>query len=331
MRENTRKKSPETNGLAAFDHYAALQPDILSFQSKQIEPKARVRNQMKKTAILRFLYISLAFFGCFLANENGLLYFSNHQLANLRMQLAPRPATGQIVLVEIDNKSLTAIGHWPWKRSIYADIIRKSFAEGASEIAFDIDFSSHSSPKEDAAFETALIEANGPVTLAIFQQRSSSNTETSSWQSNRPIEQLETNAWAATVNVLADSDGMVRHLPYAQLVDGEAISSVASMLGGRMMVVPKSFVVDYGIKADSIPVYSIIDLLSGRLPADALKNKKVLVGAGAAELRDNLAVPVMASSVDPNCKSSQPKQSRSDVTWLLLKMAGSILPHCRYC
>ena len=246
---------------------------------------------MKNIALNRLLVTIAIFLGTMLANENGVFYFLNHKIAELHMTLKSRPSSGQIALLEIDNKSLQAIGLWPWKRSIYGDIVRKSFEAGAQELAFDIDFSASSSAEEDAAFQKALEEAEGPVALAIFQQRSDSSSE-ATVQTNRPIEQLEMNAWMATVNVLADSDGMIRHFPTAQVIEGEAISSLAGILGGAQEVVPGTFMLDYGIDPDTIPTYSVIDLLEGKLPKNALKNKKILLGAGAAELRDTMAVPV---------------------------------------
>lgn len=246
---------------------------------------------MKHIALNRLLVAITIFLGTILANENGVFYFLNHKIAELHMALKSRPVSGQIALLEIDNKSLEAIGLWPWKRSIYGDIVRKSFEAGAQELAFDIDFSASSSPEEDAAFQKALEEAEGPVALAIFQQRSNSSNN-ATLQTNRPIKQLEMNAWMATVNVLADSDGMIRHFPMAQIIDGEAISSLAGILGGAQEILAGTFIVDYGINPATIPTYSVIDLLEGRLPSDALKGKKILLGAGAAELRDTMAVPV---------------------------------------
>lgn len=249
-----------------------------------------IATAMKYISLDRLAVIFAIFIGLAVADWQGSFYFLDHRLAEFRMQAKSQPASGKIVLLEIDSKSLNEIGLWPWKRSIYGDIVKKAFEAGAEELAFDIDFSANSSPAEDAAFEQALEASEGPVTLAIFQQRSNAQAD-AAIQTNRPIEQLEMNAWMATVNVLADSDGIIRHFPYAQTIDGEAVSSLAGVLGGEQDVIPHTFIVDYGIDADAIPVYSVVDLLQGRLPQGALQNRKILVGAGAAELRDTMAVP----------------------------------------
>ena len=247
---------------------------------------------MKKVIVSRILVFVSLFVGCLLAANSGALYYLDHSIAETRMKMVKKPTTGQIILLEIDNKSLTAIGRWPWKRSIYGRIVEQSFVHGAEEIAFDIDFSASSSEQEDKIFQRALELAEGPVTLAVFQQHDSANRDTATLQTNRPIQRLEDNAWLATVNMLADNDGVIRHFPFAQEINGEAFPSLTSILGGVQDIIPSTFLVDYAIDPNTIPTYSVIDLLDGTLPSAALQGKKILVGAGAAELRDTLTVPV---------------------------------------
>ncbi|WP_172891452.1 EAL domain-containing protein [Cohaesibacter sp. ES.047] len=243
--------------------------------------------------------ILAVFLSCAIASDNGLFYYLDHFLAEKRMLLDKKPASGRIALLEIDNKSLTEIGTWPWKRSVYGEIIEKTFAAGAEELAFDIDFSASSSPEEDKAFGQALINAEGPVTLAMFQQHNTADMSSAEVKTNRPIAALEENAWLATVNILADADGVVRNFPFAQEVDGAAYPSLSSLLGGVNSIVPGTFIVDYGMDPDTIPTFSVIDLLKGQLPQGALDQRKVLVGAGAVELRDMMTVPALGMISGP--------------------------------
>jgi adenylate cyclase len=65
----------------------------------------------------------------------SLLAFDFYQRA------APRQATDlPIRIVDIDEKSLRAIGQWPWPRTVIAELVRKLGADGAAVIAFDIVF-----------------------------------------------------------------------------------------------------------------------------------------------------------------------------------------------
>ena len=80
-------------------------------------------------------------------------------LLDLRFHYFPRQASGDVVLVAIDSPSIEAIGVWPWPRRIHADLLDKLEGAGASDIAFDIDFSTASSPQSDEALIAALKKA----------------------------------------------------------------------------------------------------------------------------------------------------------------------------
>src|SRR6202035_5284725 len=92
-------------------------------------------------------------------------------LFDLRFHYFPRQASGDVVLVAIDSPSIEAIGVWPWPRRIHADLLDKLESVGASDIAFDIDFSTASSPQSDEALVAALEKAGGSVVLPSFKQR----------------------------------------------------------------------------------------------------------------------------------------------------------------
>ncbi len=247
---------------------------------------------MKRVSLFRIATLLVVFLCCALAHESGWFVRLDNGIGEQRMAMQTRQASGRIALLEIDNKSLTSIGVWPWNRSIYADIIRKSFDAGAEELAFDIDFSSKSISEEDQAFAEALNGAAGPVTLAVFQQFATARMEADALRFNRPVEALANSAWLATVNVIADPDGFVRSFPLGQYINGELFPSLTSTLGGQQQIEAASQLINFNIDPASIPTYSVIDLLDGTIAPDALKGRKVLVGAGAAELRDTMAVPV---------------------------------------
>ena len=61
------------------------------------------------------------------------LYDLHFKLRGTQPQTAER-----IVIAAIDEKSLAALGRWPWPRSLMADLIRKLSADGAKVIAVDI-------------------------------------------------------------------------------------------------------------------------------------------------------------------------------------------------
>lgn len=78
----------------------------------------------------------------------GLSEEISHKLTELRFQLFPHQATGKVVLVAIDAKSIQETSKWPWPRSLHAKLIKKLTDAGATDIAFDIDFSARTTTKK---------------------------------------------------------------------------------------------------------------------------------------------------------------------------------------
>lgn len=217
-----------------------------------------------------------------------------NQLTEYRFQAAKRTASGDIVFLAIDKVSLEHVGRWPWPRRVHGQIINTLVESGASEIALDIDFDSASNPEDDEFLRQALERAGGAVVLAAFRQSESVEKPANKVAYNLPIEQFLQNAWPASVNVIADRDGLVRRFPYGQEIAGNFVPSLPSILSGHTGSDDDTVVIDYSIDPKTIPTYSVRSLLKNEIPVSALKNKKILVGAHAVELRDTLAVPVHA-------------------------------------
>ncbi|KLK91125.1 hypothetical protein AA309_21990 [Microvirga vignae] len=225
-----------------------------------------------------------------LLHNGGVLKPLKDGLTELRFAAAHRDPTGGIVLVEIDAKSIAEIGEWPWPRRIHADLIRSIDRLESSEIAFDIDFSARSNEADDGALEAALRSAKSSVILATFTQPGSSDIQDGRTIASQPLVRFRDHAWLATVNIELDPDGHVRRYPYGAMIDGKLLPSLATLYGG---VSPNtgSFIIDFSISASEIDRISVIDLLQGRIEAQRLRGKKVIVGAGAIELRDVFQVP----------------------------------------
>jgi adenylate cyclase len=53
----------------------------------------------------------------------------------------PRPSTsGRVAIVDIDERSIKAVGQWPWRRDVIAGLVARLRTLGASVVAFDVVF-----------------------------------------------------------------------------------------------------------------------------------------------------------------------------------------------
>lgn len=225
------------------------------------------------------------------AGLTGVFTSANEWLNVQRFSLFPRAASGDVVVVQIDAKSLNAVGVWPWPRSIHARLIDLLTRAGVGEIAFDVDFSHPSVAAHDAALAAALERAGGGVILPAFRQKESAGSDTSPLMLSVPIPDLYRHSWPGLVNVIPDADGIVREVELFAKIDGEIMPSMVQLLAGTNSG-PRRALVDFAIDPETIPRVSYSDLLEGKVDPASLRNKKLIVGGTAIELGDHLTIPV---------------------------------------
>jgi diguanylate cyclase (GGDEF)-like protein/PAS domain S-box-containing protein len=227
-----------------------------------------------------------------LAIATGAQGFVQKSLEDIRFRLFARQATGDVVVVTIDARSIAAIGAWPWSRQLHATAARNLHKAGAKNIAFDVDFSALSNSAADAAFSDALREAGGSVILPFFSQAAGHDARKGDVVTNRPIDSLAAHSWPAVVNVHAAEDGSVRSYGYGETITGEFVPSMAALLAGAYEPKQTPFLIDYSINGGSIPSISYNDILHAVPAALAqVRNKSVLIGGTAIELGDRFVVP----------------------------------------
>lgn len=202
-----------------------------------------------------------------------------------RAQVLQREATGSVVVVELDTRSLRAIGEWPWPREIFARAVDNLRQAGAKMVAFDVDFSARSTPGDDEALRRAFAGYQGSVVLPSFVQRNGV-------EENSPLASLSADSLIASVNVPIDSDGRARRYNRGFERDGEYRASMASLLAGEPYGATGQFLIDYGVRARDIERLGFIDVLNGAFAAADLRDKTVLIGATALELGDEFSTPV---------------------------------------
>jgi EAL domain-containing protein (putative c-di-GMP-specific phosphodiesterase class I)/CHASE2 domain-containing sensor protein len=216
---------------------------------------------------------------------NGL----DQSLRNMRDSLRSHSASGEVHIIEIDGRSLAELNRWPWPRSIHAAAIDRLHEAGVRSIAFDVDFSARSEPGEDAALARALARAGGNVILPTLRQPAGAGS-TAEIESV-PIKMFADRSFLAAVNVRPDRDGHVRAMPLGIETHGTPRPSLATMIAERGAEIGREFGIDYSIEPNSIPRHSMVDLIRGKVPASALRGKRVVIGATAVEIWDRYAVP----------------------------------------
>ncbi|MDF2798218.1 MAG: hypothetical protein K0R85_962 [Devosia sp.] len=209
-------------------------------------------------------------------------------LRDVRLALNAVPASGSTVVVDIDSESLAGIGVWPWPRSLYAQVLDRLVEAGAAEVAFDIDFSSASTPAEDGQLAAALERAGGYAYLAAFQQLSGAEGDLAL---SMPIAPFLAQATPVLVNVFLDPLGQAKSFLSRTVTDRGEVRALPVELVPGAPALPRSVNIDFSIDARTIPRIPFADVLAGRTDPAGLRDKQVIIGASAIELRDLFSIP----------------------------------------
>ncbi|NOT28047.1 MAG: CHASE2 domain-containing protein [Acidobacteria bacterium] len=174
----------------------------------------------------------------------------------LARRATPRPPTGRVVIVDVDERSLTSVGQWPWRRDVIGRLIANLRALDASVIALDIIFAeadrfSDRSIDPDAVLATSI--AGGRVVLgygltfdgaqraaagcvqhpwgvSVFEPAQAGTEqpffEATSAVCNLPQLTAATNV-SGFLNAAPDSDGILRRVPLLATFEGRVYPSLA--------------------------------------------------------------------------------------------------------
>jgi diguanylate cyclase (GGDEF)-like protein/PAS domain S-box-containing protein len=220
----------------------------------------------------------------------GALDFVERHLHDFRSGLLSRTASGEIVLVTIDRQSLLRLPGWPWPREYHATVIERLIDAGVTKVAVAIDFSTPSDVQNDRRLATALARA-GPdrVALPVFRQTGDDADEVQ--HVVEPIPLFRQHSALASADVWPDQDGLVRRFDAHQNVAGASIPTLPGWLLSEREKQAKGNHIDFSIEPSTIPVISFVDVLEGTFDPTRAAGKRVLIGATAVELGDEVSVP----------------------------------------
>ena len=205
----------------------------------------------------------------------------------MRARMLPTKPSGRVVVVAIDQESISRIHAWPWPRSTHARLLDKLRAYGATDVAFDVDFSSPASDtSQDKAMVAALTRWNGRVRLIGSADQVDGHPV-----KMEPIPSYRSHSRTVGSWVQLDQATGEITVPYTQTFDSGAKPTMAVVLAGRQAPAGGSMPIDWSMSYRDVPTYSYADVLEGRLPLSALRGRKVIVGATADTMGDRWSTP----------------------------------------
>lgn len=209
-------------------------------------------------------------------------------LRSQRARFHRHPASGEIVLIGIDNKSLQEFGRYPWPSSRLAELVTRLDRAGARKIFVTDMLTAKSDDDGDSILTEAFRNTREKVVLSVaFGIDAVEHSEVDL----RPLPQFEQTAELATVNApIVFPFGTVRRVPFELKIGGKSYPSFSALLGERRG--QGDFRLDYSTDPKTMPVVSASDILNGKTPTSSLKGKNVIVGPTFHPYQDEFFEPV---------------------------------------
>jgi len=243
--------------------------------------------------LLCALFWSLGVFQTLTARAGDQLFTSRH----------PNP---HIVIIAIDDASISSVGRWPWDRSVHAKLIRSLSKAGARLIAYDVNISEPQDGKQDADLASAVAQAGNvllPVELDLQK-----TFGTYAYDPDHVIAPIASLAAAVEgtgfSNMMPDSDGVVRRIALsAKNARGSDVvfsfgyeaarASDPSLATERVPLdAQNQLIISFpGKPSASFPMISAEDVLAENMQTNSLRDAIVFVGSTASDLHDEQFVP----------------------------------------
>jgi diguanylate cyclase len=224
---------------------------------------------------------------CLISLICGLVEFGEpfeNMMRHARDGLRPQKASGDIVVVGIDGRSLNETKQrWPWPRADLAKMLDALNQAGAKRIYFDFTFDSYTDPKNDAAMIEALKRASGKVFLAT---RVVEDQSTGQLTNHVNIPEFDALSQGANINLWVDPFGTPRGFWYQKEVAGKIYPSMAALMARVSGETDKLFRADYAIEESTIPRISGVDILRDRFDPKLVAGKDVVIASSTIEIGD---------------------------------------------
>lgn len=207
---------------------------------------------------------------------------------------SPSDPLDDIIIVAIDDKSLQDLGRWPWPRDRIAKVI--NYLNQSLVIGIDISF--FESAEGDSELANSL-KTNNVVLAMEYTSFTYVDGQLYGGSVLKPSSTLGipgVDYKTGFVNLYTDSDGVTRsfipsisgienHDHFSMVIVGEILGNIPNIGTTRMLI--KFYSTPGGYE-----YVSFSDVYNNKTNSSFFKNKIVLIGATAADLHDDVIVPI---------------------------------------
>lgn len=237
-------------------------------------------------AFVGFLILLITILGLFDAINNKI--YENYIIFNKEINVSP-----DIVIIEVDSKSIKGLGRWPWKRSIYAKLLEK-IKTYPKAIGLMISFNESYDKSDDTIFLEALKSI--PIVTLIPEYKPFEVSDTLSLMTPEINFFKGLKQGHSLLNY--SKSGVVKSIPPFKMLPAFSLVVSKDYYIGIPKLIPvglknyfkniadKSYtystneeiLIDYRRTPDQFKRFSFVDVLENRVNLEELRNKIVLIG-----------------------------------------------------
>ncbi|MPT48204.1 MAG: EAL domain-containing protein [Sphingobium sp.] len=205
-----------------------------------------------------------------------------------RNYLRQRPADGTIAVVAMDDRSIETYGNIRFPLAQDAQLVDRIFSLGAKRVYIDRIYADRTDKANDNAFIAALQRHKGRVFLSgmtIATQKGDSNQKSGSKVIlSHPdflavSETLSLNGYATPFSLSAE-------LVYGTDFPNGFKKSISASLADIHTNKTDYYRPDWAIQASTVPTYSYVDVITGKVTSNAFKGKDVIIGPTSLQYQD---------------------------------------------
>lgn len=206
-------------------------------------------------------------------------------------------AREEVVVVAIDDASLQEIGAWPWSRDIFATGLNTILEGDPAVVGLDVLFLE--ARENDELLKTVIEQNSSPV---VFGSKIVEDEVFKSFFAESAMN-------SGFVNFYPDVDGKIRQTVLTQKLENECqLSFSLAVYANYLKISPATLVecqqndilrlrgesydveesLSFKYATETFSRVSFIDVISGKVDSNSFKDKIVLVGSTALDLRNNL-------------------------------------------
>lgn len=208
-------------------------------------------------------------------------------LRSIQFKLHSRPVSGDIVVVGVDDATLSGSGADGFTRGDAARTIDAIRIAGAKRLFVDFVYNQPAPLAETKKLERAIADWDDRITMAVMFSRDDAKD-----YSDVRISKLANIDRAKRASIGINYHfWAVWQIPYADSIGTEILPTFSSKLANLQPSHTQKFWPDYALDYQSVPTYSAVDLISEKVGKDFIEDKDVIFAPLSTTLLDMHFMP----------------------------------------